>query len=59
MNLTAVVVVSLLLAATGALASGPMALSGTQNVTSQATSFNDTTTGPTKPRGPVESPDWI
>ncbi len=30
-----------------------------QGVTRQTPSFNDETTGPTNPRAPVQSPDWI
>ena len=53
---------SLFLAATGALASGPIGQidqTGTaQSATKQTPGFNDTTTGPTNPRGPVELPGW-
>ena len=63
MNLkTFAVMSSLLVAATGALAGGPMTQSdqsGTQRVTSHSAGFNDDTTGPTNPRGPVQSPDWV
>jgi hypothetical protein len=30
-----------------------------QGVTNQAPSFGDDTTGPTNPRGQVQSPDWV
>jgi hypothetical protein len=53
----------LLLAATGALAGRPMPQidqpGRVQSATNQIPGFNDTTTGPTNPRGPVESPDWV
>ena len=64
MNLkTFVTASSLLLAATGALASGPVSQADqaetAQSVSSQASSFSDDSTGPTNPRAPVQSPDWI
>jgi hypothetical protein len=51
----------LIMAATGALAREPAKpeSSGAQNVTSQITGLGDDTTGPTKPRASVQSPDWI
>jgi hypothetical protein len=53
----------LVLAATGAVADEPKAQASqagpVQSVTTQTPGFNDTTTGPTNPRGQVESPDWI
>ena len=61
MNIKFVVLAATLLAATAALASGPPAhQAGTaQSVSSQTPSFGDDTTGPTNPRGPVQSPDWV
>jgi hypothetical protein len=63
MNTKFVVLAAMLLAATGALASGPPARTGqagtAQSVTSQTPSFGDDTTGPTNPYGPVQSPDWV
>jgi hypothetical protein len=52
----------LLLVASGAFSGGPMAQTEprtAQGVTSQVPSFGDGTTGPTNPRGPVQSPDWV
>lgn len=53
----------LLLAATGIFADEPMANADQarteQRVINQTPSFNDTTTGPTKPDGPVQSPGWV
>jgi hypothetical protein len=52
----------LFLAASGAFAGGPMAQTEprtAQGVANQSLSFGDDSTGPTNPRGPVQSPDWV
>jgi hypothetical protein len=61
MNVKVVVVAVMLLAASGALASGPMAKTGPAGtvITNQVPGFGDDTTGPTNPRGQVQSPDWV
>lgn len=61
MNIKVVVVAAMLLAASGALASGPMAQTGPAAtvITNQAPGFGEETTGPTNPRGQVQSPDWV
>jgi len=62
MKLGIVLATSLVLAGTTALAREPPTQTDprtAQGVTHQTPSFNDETTGPTNPRGPVQSPDWI
>ena len=52
----------LLLAASGAFAGGLMVQNEprtAQGIANQSPSFGDDTTGPTNPRGPVQSPDWV
>jgi hypothetical protein len=62
MKLGVVLATSLLVAATTVFAREPTPQTNTstvQGVTSQAPSLADETTGPTKPRAPVQSPEWV
>ena len=62
MKLGVILATSLLVAATTVFAREPTPQtnpSTAQGVTSQAPSLADGTTGPTNPRAPVQSPEWV